>query len=84
MSHPSKSYLQMHHEAHMKKEAREKEEAKRLRVSVTMTVEIDREQWKLAYGEESPSQIREAVKATADEVVKEHFRRTGVLHEAGT
>lgn len=53
-----------------------------LRVSVTVAVEIDLSMWELAYGEESHSKIRESVKATADEVVKDQFRRSGVLAEA--
>lgn len=54
-----------------------------LTVSVKVTVEIDLEAWRLSYGDhESIPEIRDYVKESADRVVKEHFRRTGVLAEA--
>lgn len=54
-----------------------------LQVSVTIVVPIDRTMWELEYGQQSSAQrIRESVKADADELVKSHFRTTGVLAES--
>lgn len=51
-----------------------------VRVRCVQDVEIDLTMWGLNYGtDETVPEIREQVKQTADEVVKEHFSRVGVL-----
>lgn len=52
-----------------------------MKITVTISLEIDEEAWTLNYGVEGKAAIRQDAKAHADNLVREHFRDLGLTKE---